>query len=219
MIERLEQRALFSQVIPTLYTHVTAKGTLVIGGSLGDDVIAARRVGGGIVVEARIGDRWELRNVPASNVKRVLVEAFWGNDRVGLAPGLNEIATVLGGAGNDTLQGNIGDTLVGGGGNDVLYVPGARDVFDFEGDLKPGDGSRGDMIRLDPVRLSVLNGGDGNDTIVCGIYSFATGGRGNDTVLIETDAQFFDDIGLEALFRNRTEGVELFKLLNKQPEE
>ena len=66
-----------------------------------------------------VGDRQiafqRVYNAPRERVKRIFVEAHGGDDRVGIARALNRVpVTVLGGAGNDLLQGGQGkDVLIG----------------------------------------------------------------------------------------------------------
>ena len=72
--------------------------------------------------------------IHASKVKRVLVEAGGGDDRVFIDDELAKRVTVYGGGGSDNLEGNHGATLVGGGGNDRLSVP----PFDIAGWVKNG---------------------------------------------------------------------------------
>jgi len=79
--------------------------------------------------------------------------------------GLGAAGTVLGGAGNDTLQGSsVSDSMSGGAGNDSLTGGGGNDTIygDAGNDIITG-GSGNDK----------LYGGDGNDTLV--------GSTGNDT--------------------------------------
>lgn len=82
--------------------------------------------------------------------------------------------TLVGGPGNDTLEGGPGeDWLMGGDGDDVLVAgPDASQLFGDAGDdLLIGDNHH---------TQSLLNGGEGDDTLRIGSNDWAEGGAGRD---------------------------------------
>src|SRR4051812_35145183 len=121
-LETLESRRLLSATsigfgddepvtLTLVTTAVTSRGTLVVKGMAINDVIAIRKAGDQYHIDATFGIAVD---VPAKQVKRILVETIEGDDRVGIAPSVKVPVTIAGGAGNDTLTGQLGDTLIGG---------------------------------------------------------------------------------------------------------
>ena len=108
--------------ITILAATVTGRGTLVVKGSERDDAITVVRDGNRIKYRTAIGDNAPWHIINASQVKRVLVEAGGGDDRVFIDNELAKRTTVYGGPGNDNIDGNRGSTLIGGGGNDRLFA-------------------------------------------------------------------------------------------------
>jgi Ca2+-binding RTX toxin-like protein len=101
----------------------------------------------------------------ASNVNRVVVNNYAGNDSVD-ATGTNLGTRILGGAGDDVLYGGTWvDDIQGGDGDDVIYGGGASALNFLHGnagnDYLAGSGG-----------TDFMYGGDGNDTLV--------GNSGND---------------------------------------
>lgn len=88
---------------------------------------------------------------------------------------MSSAATVLGGAGNDSLTGSTGsDSMSGGAGNDSLQGNGGADTID--------GGAGNDVLTGGSGNDSIL-GGDGNDTIDSGAGNdVIQGGAGNDEV-------------------------------------
>jgi Ca2+-binding RTX toxin-like protein len=84
-------------------------------------------------------------------------------------------APILGGAGNDTLQGrdDTNDVLFGNDGNDALYGFAGNDVL---------NGGNGDDILRSHYGNDILDGGAGNDTLYGG-NGYANDSVGNDTYL------------------------------------
>lgn len=146
--------------------QVTSKGTLVIKGSDAAETITVERrdgryhvgKGGGLAV-----------SFDGNAVRRVLIEANGGDDRVGIATSLDRTpVTIAGGAGDDTISGSLGDTLIGGGGNDVLSVP---TLLGYELD----------EVAVAPPAL--LSGGADDDTLVAGGFDSVVGGTGEDLAI------------------------------------
>jgi Ca2+-binding RTX toxin-like protein len=148
---------------PDTQSHLTSKGTLVIEGGEDDDVIAVKRIGQLYLIDRGNGT---AGYVNASGVKRLLIEADGGDDRVGVDPSVTRPTTIVGGAGDDYLEARLGGgalaTLIGGGGNDRL-IAATPDTAD---------------------QHTVLSGGDGNDTLIGNQHTHMTGGRGDDRAIL-----------------------------------
>jgi len=108
-IEQLERRELLaltitlppSLTIPHVEWSLTSRGTLVISGSgfTSDAIHVTRAKGDKIRFVARTDGGMEVGSrFTASRVKRVLVDAGYGNDRVAIDPTLGKRVTVLAGA-------------------------------------------------------------------------------------------------------------------------
>lgn len=130
-----------------------AHDTLIVAGSSGSDRIALRLAAGAPgTLEVDFGDDGGAeRSFDRSRFSRIAVFAGRGNDqfRVDQVNGAfaDEAATIIGGRGNDTLNGGDGEELFIGGrgkdavdgnrGNDTAYLGSGRDSFRWD----PGDGS------------------------------------------------------------------------------
>ncbi|MCZ8182170.1 MAG: hypothetical protein O9322_04300 [Beijerinckiaceae bacterium] len=119
----------------------------------------------------------------------IYVDLDWqgrGNGTTGFATGFAEVygfQHVIGGAGNDTLSGDVNrNEFDGGTGDDRLYTG--------DGDDMVIGGAGNDRIR-GAVGNDDVDGGDGNDLILHvigdGFDSRISGGAGNDVMRIETD--------------------------------
>ena len=99
----------------------------------------------------------KMQSFAAGSVSDIKVNAAGGNDSVTLDSTVTTPATLMGGAGNDTLvAGGGNDSLNGGAGNDSLVA---------------GSGS------------DSLVGAAGNDSLTCGTGpDSVNGGKGNDSV-------------------------------------
>ena len=142
LIETLENR--------TLLSVSAADGLLSITGTSGDDKINVRAAPENT---SRVAVNKGVSIFNKADVTSIFVDALGGNDRVEIQAGgpdgtLTVPATVLGGAGNDTLSGASGDDrLVGGDGDDLLL------------------GTKGNDTLLGSNGIDQLQGGDGDDFI------------------------------------------------------
>jgi Ca2+-binding RTX toxin-like protein len=190
---------------------VTSKGTLVIKGGENADGISVVRDGNLIkyTVATAGGGNAVTSIVSASKVKRVLVEAGGGNDRVFVDDELAKPCTVAGGGGNDVIEGNRGATLIGGAGNDRLSVP----PVDATLTVIEAQALQNTWTVISP-RPSLLSGGAGNDVLVATAADVVVGGRGNDTaVLVMRGRPGPDAIDPAAEFGANASGIETFDAL------
>lgn len=106
---------------------------LVVGGTTGADGILIQPAADPEFVSVRINEREELVKVRDSfgpAVRRILVYAQDGDDRVEVTGSLDLTSEIFGGGGNDRLKGGGGDdVLVGGDGDDLLVGGSGRDVL------------------------------------------------------------------------------------------
>ena len=176
-VEVLERRFFLSAT-----ASLTSKGTLAVTGSDASEVVSLRRKGGSIVV-AEAGAA--TKSFSAALVKRITVDAGGGNDRVFIDPSIDERVSVLGGAGNDTIDGSYGDTLNGGSGNDRLYLqPGG--VIDLGQVFQSG----GSVIPSTGAHAGLLCGGAGNDTLISSsALDSVIGGSGKDTFIAQKNVK------------------------------
>lgn len=121
----------------------------------------------------------------ANEVTRIYADAGDGDDNIFIDPNINVPATILGGDGDDILQGAGGmNNLDGGNGKDILYGGSNNDI------LTGGDGD--DQIHGDSGN-DTINGDDGDDIIYGGAnedtidtgegLNFAYGDEDNDTIV------------------------------------
>jgi Ca2+-binding RTX toxin-like protein len=123
------------------------KQALVVGGTLGNDVIALVPVSGG-KIKVTIGGKNQGSFLVTG---RIIVLAQSGDDQVTVSSTITKIAEVHGDAGNDQLIGGGGaNILVGGDGNDSLTGGAARDLL------------------LGGAGKDSLVGGNGDDLLVAG---------------------------------------------------
>ncbi|MDB5290623.1 MAG: Hemolysin-type calcium-binding region, partial [Phycisphaerales bacterium] len=135
----------------------------------------------------------KVKTFDSTAVKFIVVNGLGGNDAITIDPSIVTPATVLGGAGNDTLiagggadsmnggagkdllEGGAGnDTLAGGAGNDSLVGGTGNDTM---------DGGAGNDSLKGGAGNCTLNGGAGNDTLINGVGNDSIdGGQGKDHV-------------------------------------
>lgn len=130
-----------------------------------------------------------------------------GNDSMLLRQGDD---TGLGGTGNDTIDGGIGndsvdgndgnDSVSGGAGNDVVSgALGDDTVFGSSGADTISGGAGNDLLNgyigtesvssnpVTPDGADILDGGEGDDTLIVGSEDIATGGLGADSFIVHED--------------------------------
>ena len=152
--------------------RLTRNGTLLIGGTSGDDSIHITRRfrDGRILVETNGKGQLFLPQL----VKRIQVYGFGGDDAISIGPAVRSAFlhggdgddtltggdgddSVTGGLGNDTLEGNAGnDYLLGSVGHDVIYGHGGADHL-------IGAGGN-DRLFGGPDSADLVHGGAGFDT-------------------------------------------------------
>jgi Ca2+-binding RTX toxin-like protein len=136
-------------------TASISNGTLTVNGTSGIDTIAFSPSSKGLNV---IGNGKTVGGSPFNNVKRITINGLDGDDRLD-GSNLAFPLTINGGNGNDTLIGGSGDdNLAGGAGDDALFGNEGVDA------LRGNDGAD-TITATDGVADSVIDGGNGNDTI------------------------------------------------------
>lgn len=188
-----------SRRFPAATVTLSGTGTLRISGTEGDDVIEVQHVKRTDAYLVKLHNSGDVgrQDFSSDQVKRIIVDAGGGNDRISIGEGVDERATVLGGAGRDRIdaRGYAAVSLNGGSGNDTL-----RHSIDFGGHAGTPDGDddvsgvgtlrgmyldlRGDAV-VNYVSNTILQGGSGDDTL----YAAANGdrvdgGRGSDDRLL-----------------------------------
>jgi len=188
LFEGLEGRRLLSASIQV------NEGTLTVRGTSRADQIEINELlpGGGTPLGQTTPSLYvtingRTRRLDLSNVRRIVVDARGGEDRVvmsedpfytGIRPAVVRFrqslpATILGGAGNDTLFGGAGDdSISGGAGRDVLAGSAGNDTID-------GDGGGDTLVGV--AGTDLLRGGAGDDRFqVDDGDDVADGGAGTD---------------------------------------
>lgn len=109
-------------------------GDLVVGGTLGNDVIGVNLATDPDFAQVLInGDSQGL--FPLSSIAKVIVRGWDGNDKITIAAKIGKPAELIGGLGNDTVTGGAGDdVLEGGPGKDVLVGGAGGDTYRFGDD-------------------------------------------------------------------------------------
>lgn len=136
----------------TGFTKVTS-GALRVGGTSGDDTIAAGINGSSIlVVRNNVGV-----NILNSGLTRIVIDASDGNDTIGpLNTGTAMRSSLIGGKGNDIVAGGAGrDLIYGGDGNDILSGGSGRDSLYGESGNDTLNGNNA---------ADIIDGGLGTDT-------------------------------------------------------
>ncbi|MCC6417709.1 MAG: hypothetical protein IT429_05615 [Gemmataceae bacterium] len=184
-VEPLEGRTLPAAAVTATLTG----GMFMIEGTDGPDNISLWHSGGLLqVVDHTIGTAaGQQALIPASDVRRIVVNGLGGDDRIFLnqdrwgADPILTPATIYGGDGNDLLAGGWGDDILyGGDGNDTLLGNVGADSL---------RGGAGDDSLLGEAGDDVLAGGDGNDTLggAAGCDQL-NGGTGDDWLFGDEDA-------------------------------
>lgn len=180
-----------------------------------------RTVSGGLVIET--GSISAALKVPATSVKKIIVNAGGGNDTIDLNSNtysnsqlLRVPAVVNGGAGNDTIYGTAADDVLDGGADsDVIYGYGGNDTIHAQVGLDRVVGGRGnDTINADLVFDSLLSARSGR---LFYDNSFAPG-DGTDTLNARLDLSSFSNRLLSPAIREISKATSVFgpvvKLLN-----
>jgi len=151
-IEQLEGRRLLS-------TSVSGGTLTVTGTDSADNIVITQQKKSLLVREGSHVSRF----TKSDNIRRILVSALGGNDRIKITVKL--AATVDGGDGNDLIQGGAGnDQLTGGNGNDRILGNGGNDSISGDAGRDNLFGGAGDdMIDAYDTQADQLTGGGGND--------------------------------------------------------
>lgn len=138
--------------------RLMADGELQIIGTDNGDVIRVFKSGESIIVAARlVGSSTQYLSIREDEVSSLLIFACDGNDRVSISDLIDKPATIKAGAGQDFVIGGGGDdTLDGGLGNDVMLGGGGNDII---------LGGRGNDWIFGGLGRDILIGGAGNDWI------------------------------------------------------
>jgi hypothetical protein len=200
LVQMLESRTLFA-ADPTF--QLTAKGTLIVrGGAASDEIIVQLKHGkaaDGVQVLVTL-DKPTGSSPPQEydstykKIKRYYIDAGAGDDFINIAGGsqMTRPATILGGAGNDTLgfSPDAPTLVAGGAGNDqVVGTPPSveatssknRDVLDAT------------FATSNSSSSATLLGGAGDDTISGDTNDQIDGGAGNDTAKLLIYGNISDD--------------------------
>ena len=144
---------------------------------------------------SNVGDEFNFRNITSD----VTFDASTAVHSVTPVGNSNDLVSILGGSGNDTLTGTAGDdvidgnnnpvnpnaadsdTLNGGAGNDMLFGRGGDDVLNGGIGNDTLDGGDGNDVLNGGADNDTLLGGNGNDTLDAGTGTDTlNGGAGND---------------------------------------
>jgi len=194
-------------------SHVSADGILVVIGGSDSDTIAVTTDGTNIIVTAN-GSTLTTKTV--ASLTGLRLNGKGGNDVITVDSAVLLPATLLGGAGNDSLVGGGGDnvligggasdTLVGGAGTNLLVgglrtgfagAPSGNDVLDGGAGYSIADFSR----RTDPLHLSndgLADSGDtsaGETTTIMSNVAAIWGGTAADTIVATTAGEFISGGG------------------------
>src|SRR5437764_12740042 len=110
-VQRLEARTLLSTTTDAI--RLTSRGTLLVQGDIGTDVVRISRSGGSIAasIDSQTGSDQSVK-FSAKDVKRIYVDAGGGRDQIFVDARVTERATLLGGTGDDTIVGGIATTTI-----------------------------------------------------------------------------------------------------------
>jgi hypothetical protein len=138
---------------------------LLWGGTNGLDAVFFLSGGGGSVVILTQFENTQVvsKNINVPGITGKVIANGYGFDDVMVAEFLvNQRASLIGGAGNDTLVGGfLADTLDGGQGNDLLL--GGTQISDGGDSLLGGDG---DDVLIGYAGADTLRGGNGTDLLI-----------------------------------------------------
>jgi len=174
--------------------RIRQDGTMIIKGSRRDDSLDFTFMDNMGIGEPNIALAFngQWKEIPRSFVKRIVVRLGAGDDFFslhsnhfgnGVEVGFAIAATIVGGAGDDTLNGGmLGDLIVGGRGNDSIVGGAGCDMIrgGSGDDYIDGDDDR-DIIR-GGLGTDQLVGEGGEDTIFADQSDQVIGGGGQDVV-------------------------------------
>lgn len=183
-----------------MLASISAQGsTLLIDGSIGDDIVRVNRVGGDTLVASVITPSTTLYETftwgsidsievtgrngdDLFNNGTDLRSTFYGNGGKDIALGGRGADTFFGGDGNDLFYGRQGnDEAFGGNGSDRLFGLEGNDVLDGQSDDDFINGGFGNDLINGRNGNDRLIGYDGDDTILGGLGNdFLAGGDGED---------------------------------------
>src|SRR5262245_63745669 len=124
--EPFESRVLLSTDI----TPVRGPNLVVRGTNFNDLILLAVQLASNGVKVAKVNDGFSVKNYDLTNVKRIIIEALEGADRVVIDNKTVRGIIINAGPGDDTITGGSGaDTMIGGQGNDALQGLDGNDVI------------------------------------------------------------------------------------------
>ena len=150
MFEPLERRRLFH------FAYVSAGTAFFPGAEDIDDVLTVERIGDVYHFDAHDG---YTKDIPVSQITvGININGGSGNDTITVDPSVKVSTTLIGGAGNDTINGGLGkDNLYGNAGNDELLGNGNRDYL---------QGDAGNDTLSGGSKNDTLQGGTGADSLI-----------------------------------------------------
>jgi Ca2+-binding RTX toxin-like protein len=167
MFEKLENRRMFAV---TVTLDNATRVLTIVGDETNNDIVV--RQDGASDLEVRDQVSGEIREFADNLIDTIRFEGLAGNDRFTMVEvfegvQLTEAGVLIGGAGNDTLNGSFGnDRLEGGAGNDSLSggVLGNDSLFGAAGsDVMSG--GRGNDLLDGGLGADEMNGGADEDTV------------------------------------------------------
>jgi PKD repeat protein len=191
-------------------------GTLLFGGTTGNDKITITKVTGGVYVDSQ--DTNKTLYAPAS---KVIIFGGDGADSIQSNSDVPVAFEIYGGAGNDTLKGGlVTDIIVGGGGNDQITGNDGRDLVIGGTGADALTSNNGDDLLIaartafdeDPISLRAVlaewNSGRSYLERIANLRGTGTGSRANGNVFLKAEAPttagitVFDDGVLDTLTGN-----------------
>jgi Ca2+-binding RTX toxin-like protein len=170
--EPLESRRLLSASL--------VNGVLTVTGTELNDVIAISQD----KTRVRVNEDGRVTAFTSSLVKRIVVNALGGIDKILGRPNLTKPMTADGGAGRDTLLGgSANDRLYGGAGDDYLDGAKGADLMSGGDDVDHADYStRSTDLRISLDDVADDGENDERDNVLSDVESLRTG-KGNDRVI------------------------------------
>lgn len=184
--ESLETRRL-------LAVALGADHRLIIGGTSGNDSAAVTRAFSNGSASLIVNLNGAVSSFKESDVWAIEMSGLEGNDKLTLGSSVTTPATLLGGAGNDSLTGGGGndvlngdignDTLAGGGGTNTLDMTEITVAMTLDSTTAKRNAT-GEIDQFDSIQR--LLSGSGNDSISVEAFGdtlqYVDGGGGSDTI-------------------------------------